>query len=418
MEEATLQYIWQYQLFNSKQLTTIKGEPITILERGRLNTYSGPDFLNAKIKIGDTEWVGNIEIHIDSSDWYKHRHHLNDNYGNVILHVVLRYTEKNSPSLHTLVLEDRVSSIFEENYKILKESQSFIPCDKLIHKIGEFDWLFWKEKLILQRISRKAAKIQGNKLELKNDWENILYQFLAYNLGLKSNSDPLLELAKKLPLKIILKYKNNLFQLEALFFGVAGLLKSEIKDTYYIKLQKEYNFLQKKHSLRTLKTSWNFGKIRPASFPTIRIAQLVAIVHHTDKLFSKIIKTNSTKEIHKILSCETSKYWHTHYTFGKESKYKQKKLGKSKINSIIINTILPIKVLLLQKEQSEKIEDSIIILKQISSERNKIVDGYQNLGLEIKNSYDSQSVIELYNEYCTKKRCLECRIGYKLLKGN
>lgn len=420
MDEATLQYIWQYQLFNANNLKTIDGEPVQIIRRGTLNSYGGPDFSNAQIKIGETEWFGHVEIHLNSSDWYNHKHQKNDDYKNVILHVVLNLHPEKNPNIPTLVLHDRVSSIFQERYKKLKGSQSFIACEQLIHQTPEFEWIFWKERLILERLTKKSKLVKQFKQENKNDSKNSYYQFLCYNLGLKTNSDAMLELARQLPLKLIAKYRNNLLQLEALLFGTANLLSSEIDgDSYFNLLKKEFKFLQKKHGIVPIQTKWNFGGLYPHSQPTIRIAQLATLFHVNHRIIDKLTQEQlSRKEIQLFFTHSPSDYWHTHYSFQKSSTPKNKIIGKSKTDSLIINFILPIWFLIsVERLDSPGIDFEFITqsLKEIPKEKNSIIKRFNQIKIESKNAYDTQALLELHKEYCSKKRCLSCRIGHYLL---
>jgi hypothetical protein len=421
MKEDLLQYIWQFQYFNNSELLTSSGEMIQIINTGTHNTNQGADFLDAKIKIGKTTWAGNIELHINSSDWNVHNHSADSNFNNVILHVVWNSNttikDIHNNDLPTLELKNRVSKLLLERYKMLMESSQFIPCESQLQQVNELTLTNWKQRLVAERLIVKSRGILAILKETNFHWEETFWWLIAANFGLKVNSDLFQQIAKLLPVSILAKHKNRIQQVEALLFGTAGLLNSEFQEKYPLMLQKEFSFYQKKYKLKIIDGELSFLRMRPANFPTIRIAQLSMLIHESEHLFSKIKDASSLKEVKKMLEVSANDYWHYHYVFDETSDYKVKTLGKQMIDNIIINTIIPVLFAygLHYNEQGYK-DRAIKWLEDISAEKNSITKGFENLNFSNKNAFDSQSFIQLKNEYCNKKLCLHCAIGNSLLK--
>ncbi len=420
MNEKFLQFIWKHKLFNINNLQTTSNEKIEILELGEQNFNAGADFLNAKIKINEVEWCGNVEIHQNSSNWYTHKHEINPSYDNVILHVVYNHdvVVRNSKNqiIPTLILQ--FNENLYKNYENLLKNEKIIPCQSEISKINKFFLLQFSKKLLTERLMKKSKNI----LEIleKNyfHWEDACYQLLARNFGFKTNSETFVRLANSLPLNVILKHKNNLFQIEALLFGQAGMLSQLIdNDDYFSHLQQEYKFLQHKYNLKPVEFfEWKFLRLRPANFPTIRIAQFASLLHYSHFLFSNFLNIKEINDLFNLFSTEISEYWKTHYQFGKISKSKNKNLGKDAYNSSIINTLSPIlytygKV----KDDEYFVEKSYQILEKIEAEDNFITKDWEKVGIILRNAFESQAFLELKNEYCTQKRCLDCEIGKEIL---
>jgi len=421
MKEDLLQYIWQFQYFNNSELLTSSGEMIQIINTGTHNTNQGADFLDAKIKIGKTTWAGNVELHINSSDWNVHNHSADSNFNNVILHVVWNSNttikDIHNNDLPTLELKNRVSKLLLERYKMLMESSQFIPCESQLQQVNELTLTNWKQRLVAERLIVKSRSILAILKETNFHWEETFWWLIAANFGLKVNSDLFQQIAKLLPVSILAKHKNRIQQVEALLFGTAGLLNSEFREKYPLMLQKEFSFYQKKYKLKIIDGELSFLRMRPANFPTIRIAQLSMLIHESEHLFSKIKDSSSLKEVKKMLEVSANDYWHYHYVFDETSDYKVKTLGKQMIDNIIINTIIPVLFAygLHYNEQGYK-DRAIKWLEEISAEKNSITKGFENLNFSNKNAFDSQSFIQLKNEYCNKKLCLHCAIGNSLLK--
>jgi len=421
MKEDLLQYIWQFQYFNNSELYTSSGEAIRIISTGTHNTNQGTDFVNAKIKIGKTIWAGNVEVHINSSDWNMHHHSGDPNYDNVILHVVWNdnaiVKDRVGNSLHTLELKSRVPKLLLERYKMLMESSQFIPCESQLQQVNELTMANWKQRLVAERLIKKSANILAILKETNSHWEETFWWLVAANFGLKVNNDLFQQVAKMLPVSILAKHKNRIQQVEALLFGTTGLLEKEFQEKYPQMLQKEFLFYQKKYKLKIIDGELSFLRMRPANFPTIRLAQLAMLIHESEHLFSKIKSSSSLKDVKKMLQVSANDYWHYHYTFDETSDYKVKTLGKQMIDNIIINTIIPVLFTygLHHNEQVYK-DRAIKWLEEISAEKNSITSGFEKLNFSNKSAFDSQSFIQLKNEYCNKKLCLHCAIGNSLLK--
>jgi Protein of unknown function (DUF2851) len=421
MKEDLLQYIWQFQYFNNSELLTSSGEMIQIINTGTHNTNQGADFLDAKIKIGKTTWAGNIELHINSSDWNVHNHSADSNFNNVILHVVWNSNtiikDMHNNDLPTLELKNRVSKLLLERYKMLMESSQFIPCESQLQQVNELTLTNWKQRLVVERLIAKSRTVFTILKETNFHWEETFWWLIAANFGLKVNSDLFQQIAKLLPVSILAKHKNRIQQVEALLFGTAGLLNSGFQEKYLLMLQKEFSFYQKKYKLKIIDGELSFLRMRPANFPTIRLAQLAMLIHESEHLFSKIKDSSSLKEVKKMLEVSANDYWHYHYVFDETSDYKVKTLGKQMIDNIMINTIIPVLFAygLHYNEQGYK-DRAIKWLEEISAEKNSITKGFENLNFSNKNAFDSQSFIQLKNEYCNKKLCLHCAIGNSLLK--
>jgi hypothetical protein len=421
MKEDLLQYIWKFQLFNRSELECTNGDKITIIQPGNHNTNQGPDFLQGKIKIGNTTWVGNIEIHINSSHWNQHEHSNDPNYQNVILHVVWNHDidikDKSGSNLPTIELQSRVSNILMEKYRLLMQNPVFIPCEDQVECVDNLIIENWKQRLAAERLINKSERVLAVFNDTGLHWEETFWQLIAANFGLKINSDFFHSIAQSLPLSILYKHRHNIIQVESLLMGQAGLLNQILIDKYASMLVKEYAFYQKKYSLEPIKGQLSFLRMRPANFPTIRLAQLSMLLVKSEHLFSVIKETESVEEVRKLLKVSANDYWHYHYVFDAESGYKIKELGKQMIDNIVINTIIPILFAYGLYHNEEKFKEKAIDwLQQISPEKNTITKGFENIGFENKNALDSQAFLHLKKEYCDEKRCLECAIGNSILK--
>jgi len=422
MKEDFLHYVWKYQLFSIHNLITTTHEKLTIIKPGTHNHNSGTDFLNAQLKIDHQLWVGNVEIHLKSSDWYAHHHERDENYDAVILHVVWEDDAavfmKNNKPLPVLVLKDFVSNTAVKNYQNLFASkQRWIACEKEIMTVDGFTFENWKERLFFERLERKSDEMNELLVANKNDFEAVLFQLLAKNFGLKVNGDAFLSLAKSIDFSVVRKVALNENQLTALLFGQAGFLEEIIEDEYHQKLKSEYHYLQHKYNLQPISNGqFSFFRMRPSNFPTIRIAQLVSLYHAHQNLFSKMMKTATLKGFYEMSEVSVHPFWKTHYTFDKSSKSSPKKLTKQFVDLLLINTIIPLKFLY-KKHRGEVIENEfLVILQKIKSEKNNIISKFDDIGIKAKNGYDTQALLELKNNYCTKKLCLHCAIGIKILK--
>ena len=421
MKEDLLQYIWKFQYFNSSELSTLSGESIQIIHPGTHNKNQGPDFAGAKIKINQTLWAGNVELHINSSDWNLHNHTIDLNFSNIILHVVWNQDtvikDRNGNDLPTFELKNRVSKLLLEKYRALMETSHFIPCESQVRQVNELTLTNWKQRLVAERLIAKSGKILSMLSETNFHWEETFWWLIAANFGLTVNSDFFQRIAKTLPVAILAKHKNRIIQVEALLFGQAGLLKPQFVEKYPLMLQKEYSFYQKKYNLNPLNGELFFLRMRPANFPTIRLAQLSMLIYESEHLFSKIKNASSLKEVKRLLDVKANDYWHYHYIFDQESAYKEKALGGQMINNIVINTIVPVLFAygIHHNEQVYKAK-AIQWLEDLAAEKNMITKGFEDLDFSNKSAFDSQALIQLKNEYCNKRLCLDCAIGNSLLK--
>ena len=416
MTEALLHFIWQFQYFNKSGLETTEGEALQVLFAGQYNTNQGPDFLNAKIKTGKTTWAGSIELHLKSSDWKKHKHDTDKNYDNVILHVVWEH-DTSGFIFPVLELKGRVSKILLERYETLLSGQSFIPCEKLIQEVKPITWRSWKDRLLAERLSRKAELTMGLLKETKTHWEETFWWMIARNFGIKVNADAFEAIARSIPLTILAKHKSQIHQLEALLLGQAGLLNEKFQDDYPLMLQKEYQFLKTKYKLQPIHQPVHFLRMRPGNFPTIRLAQLAALIKDSSHLFSKMKEATQVEVVKKMLSVEANDYWHYHYRFDKKTPFRKKEPGDAMTDNIIINTICPVLFAYGNHHNEAGYKDKALKwLEKTKAEKNNITKGFAALKIENKNAFDSQALIELRNEYCNQKRCLECSIGNALLK--
>lgn len=416
MTERLLQYIWQFQYYNKGELSTTAGEPLQILFPGQFNTNQGPDFSDAKIKIGATTWAGTVELHINTSDWKKHNHQQDNNYNNVILHVVWEDDTK-ANELPVLELKSRVPKVLLQRYEELMLSSSFIACEKMIHTVREITWKSWKERLLAERLLRKAAVVETYLRQNSYHWEATFWWLLARNFGMKVNADAFEAVARSLSINILAKHKNQIHQLEALLLGQAGLLNENFAEDYPVMLQKEYAFYKNKYGLQPINNPVFSLRMRPGNFPAVRLAQLAMLVHHSVHLFAEIKEAAEVKYVKSRFDITANDYWHYHYRFDELSAYRKKKLGAAMIDNIIINTIAPVLFSYGTYHNEQPYKDKALQwLEETTAESNVITKGFEKLGLENKTAYDSQALIELKNNYCHPKRCLDCGVGNAILK--
>ncbi|WP_437823980.1 DUF2851 family protein [Tenacibaculum mesophilum] len=421
MKEEFLHFIWQYKLFSKANLISVKGETVEVLNTGSHNTNSGPDFLNTKLKIDGQLWVGNVEIHIKSSDWYAHHHEKDVNYDAVILHVVWEYDSdvfmKNNHPLPTVELQKIVQEDVLVNYrKLFLKERRWIPCEKQIGEINSFLLNNWLERLYFERLENKSVVIKKLLQKSNNDYEAVLFQLLAKNFGLKVNGTAFLELAQSFDFSVLRKVRFNEEQLSALLFGQAGFLADEIEESYYKQLKNEYVYIKHKYRLQSLiKHRFQFFRMRPNNFPTIRIAQLVALYNKYESLFSRLMDVNKIEGFYNLFTVEVNEFWKTHYTFGSESKKSVKILTKSFIDLLIINTIIPLKFVYEQARGEVNEESLLKLIQQIHPEKNSIINKFDELKIKAKNAFESQALLELKNNYCQNKKCLSCNVGNFIL---
>ncbi|MEN0051003.1 MAG: DUF2851 family protein [Bacteroidota bacterium] len=422
IKEDLLHYVWRTKNFEPLDLKTTEGETIEVRDFGTHNPNAGPDFFNARVKIGETLWAGNIEMHLKTSDWLQHKHSEDRAYDNVILHVVL---EEDAPIyrdtgelIPCLELRKRIPLRIANTYQRLKNNENWIPCQQHFYKLNELTQRMWLDRMLVERLQQKTEIIELELARNNNDWEETFYWFLARNFGVKVNAEPFEWLAKSLPLKILAKHKNNLHQVEALLFGQAALLNEDLKDEYPKSLLKEYEFLKHKHRLQPITdVSWKFLRLRPANFPTIRIAQFATLIHQSVHLFSRILEAQSIEQIENLLKVRLSDYWLTHYVFDKPSTKRNKSLGRSTIHLLIINTIVPFLFSYgAQHDLKEQRNKALQFLELLPPESNKIIRGWKKLGVDPESAYDTQALIQLKNTHCNAGGCLDCAVGNEVLR--
>lgn len=420
MQEALLQYIWRNSYFDNKEYLADTNEKIIVLHPGTLNHDGGPDFTNAKIRIDGTIWVGNVEIHLRSSDWERHKHNTNPSYNNVILHVAQNLDSEcfNSSNRKIPSISIIPDAGIIEKYQSMINNEDLISCSISLPTLDKSLIKFWLSSLAIERLQEKTKSIIYLLRITNNNWEEAFYIAIAKSFGLKVNEVPFEILAKSTPLKIISKSINNLYQIEALLFGQAGFLEDNFKDEYPRQLKKEYAFLKKKFQLKAMdKHLWKFLRLRPSNFPTIRIAEFSSLLYNSRNLFSKTLQCDNPLEIYDLYSSRASEYWTNHYTFGNESPTKLKSIGRKTIDSIVVNTIVPFVFVYADYKNMEEYKAKIInLLEQIHPENNRIIKIWNKLEVRCRHAADSQALLQLTNCYCSRKRCLECQIGNLILK--
>jgi len=423
MNESLLHFIWKYRLFNQPYLYTTDHQKVEIDHPGYHNFNAGPDFKNARIKIDDTLWAGNVEIHIKTSDWKHHGHDQDIAYKNVVLHVTYHDDFKNQtdnkvPNIPTLELQPFLPPKLLDQYEKLMENKLWIPCADQIHKVDEFHINQWLNRVLVERLEQKCQTVDRLLQENQNNWRSTLYQLLARNFGFNVNQEAFEKLASIAPLKMILKHKNNLQQIEALLLGQAGFLQTIFTDAYPNQLQQEYDFLAKKYGLQPMgKHEWNFLRLRPNNFPSIRIAQFAKLLHNASHLFSKVVENEEIKPLKALFKVDASEYWDTHYQLDKRSSSKSRKaMGQKGIENILINSIVPFLFHYGNLKGKQNLKDrAFSFLEHIKPEKNHILKKWESLGLKNNSAYHSQALIYLKKAYCDKQKCLKCGIGTKLL---
>ncbi|PTQ95002.1 uncharacterized protein DUF2851 [Mucilaginibacter yixingensis] len=422
--EDLLHYLWKFRLFERTELRTTDGEEIEIFSAGLAHTDGGPDFQNARIRIGDTTWAGNVELHVASSDWQRHGHQTDGAYENVILHVVYRddapLTLNDGRKVPTLKLQDRIpESLYNRYHQLIFSNQQFIPCEGTIVNVDSLTLRNWLTRVLVERLEKKSKTVLDALEQNRGDWEETFYHFLAANFGFKINALPFELLARSLPQHILGKHKNSALQTEALIFGQAGFLEDDVQDDYPRKLKEEYTFLRKKYQLTPVeKHLWKFLRLRPQNFPTVRLAQFAALISGSSHLFSKILDYKEVATLRNLFTgLQVNEYWQAHYRFDAESKPSAKNLGAGAIDNLLLNTV----VLFLfsygkQQQQQYFVSRSLQLLENLPAEQNTIIEEFVNLGVKLNTAFESQGLLELKNNYCNHKKCLQCGVGNKILK--
>lgn len=423
MREDFLHYIWRFKKFDWQDLRTSQGESIDIIEAGEYNTNAGPDFLNARLQIGETLWAGSVELHIKSSEWLAHKHQNDPAYSNVILHVVWemdKVINRNDADemLACVELKGRVQGHLLAKYQQILHNQHWIPCQHHFHEVSQLTKSMWYERLLVERMEQKTERFMEVLAQNKGNWEETFYQLLARNFGGNINNDAFQTLAHSIPLLILSKHKDSPKQIAALLFGQAGFLDNDFEEEYPLSLKKEYQYLRQKHNLTPMPfVMWRYLRLRPANFPSIRIAQFATLIAQTVHLFSKTIEIETLTEWQKMFQLSLPEYWETHYLFDKLSPKSKKTLGKDSVNLLLINVVAPCLFAYGKYRNEENMKDKALnLLESIDAEDNSIIEGWKKLGESAENAAKTQALLQLKKQYCDKQACMQCAIGAAVLK--
>lgn len=424
MQETFLHFVWQHQAFNQNSLRLHAGESLEVLKIGHHNQKAGPDFLESMLRVSGLQWAGSIEIHIRSSDWHKHGHTGDPNYANVVLHVVYEHdAEVLNPQgepLPTLELKGLIKPLLKTRYEQIMAQHTTIACRQQLITVKSITKLSMLENALVERLMEKSLRFKQLIDESRKDWEEATYQWLAQGFGFKSNAENMLNLAKAVPLRVLRKHQDPLAW-EALLYGASGLLNVKAEDNYMARLQQEYEFLQKKYGITSSLSynQWHFSGVRPPNFPTLRIAQLIAFVMVHANLFALFTDFSEVAAMKKGFEIVPGDYWLHHYRFGLPAKKPLKGMSRSAQHHLLINTVAPLLMAYADYEKDGNTkEKAMSLLMSLPKEKNKIIKEWMDLGWNINSAFDSQGLIQLYNQYCQPKRCIECKIGTALVKGS
>jgi hypothetical protein len=417
MTEKLLHFIWSFGYFNPSQLTTTAGEGLRIVQKGTLNANAGPDFLNAKVQIGSVMLAGSIELHLKTTDWERHRHEGDPNYRNVILHVVYEHDDVLPHAIPVLELQPRISTVLIGRYESLMQNSALVACGKDIATVRPLTLASWKERLVAERLTRKAELVFAFLKTSNGHWEEAFWWLLARNFGMQVNSDAFEAIARSIPLTLLARQRESLHQVEAVLFGQAGLLTRAFTESYPNLLRREYAHIQAKYMLKPVFAALRFMRMRPSNFPTVRLAQLAMLIHTSQHLFTRLLEAGSLEEINAWLGVTANDYWHYHYRFDEETAYQPKRLGTDMVKTIVINTVAPMLFAYGQFHGQEAYQvKAVQWLEETTPERNAVTKSFEALGLSNGSAFDSQALLQLKKEYCDEKRCLACAIGNALLR--
>lgn len=423
MKEDFLHYVWKFQKLRQAELFTTQGESVEIVTVGVHNSNAGPDFLCAQIRIAGQLWAGHVEIHLASSDWYVHHHEQDPIYDAVILHVVWKHDSEifrtDNTKIPTLVLRKAVAPEMVAKYHhLFAKTALWIPCEKQFPEVNDFELDNWLERLFFERLEQKSNYIMAQFKQVGQHWEALLFRLLAKNFGLKVNGDSFYYMASRVEYAVVKKCSNSLQNLEGLLFGCAGLLNQKEDDLYFTDLQTRFDFLRKKFGIsETCDMPPKYFRLRPANFPTIRIAQLARLYATEKNLFSKLIDMNTVEDFYKLFDVAASVYWDTHYNFGLASSSRKKRLSKKFINLLLINTVIPIKFCYAKHVGAAISEELITLTTAIEAEENSVITKFNRLQLVAKNAIHSQGLLQLKKAYCDTRGCLKCAIGNSMLRA-
>lgn len=423
IKEDFLYYLWQYKLFNLSGLTTQDDQGLAILHCGTRNISAGPDFFNGKIILGGQLWAGNIEIHVNSSDWYTHFHHLDPAYSNLVLHVVWKHDvdvyDGQGQAIPTLELSKITDqSMLAQYQQLMAHGEHFIPCEKDISKVDPFVLDHWLERLFVERLEEKSMGIEVLLKKFQHDHEAVLFLLLAKNFGAKVNGEAFLNMATSIPFHVVQKVHFDWLDLEALFFGQAGLLNEPSSSPYQQALRVKFDFLKHKFQLHPSTLKPLFLRLRPYNFPTLRLAQLASFYHHRNHLFSALMEFQHLQSFYDFFDVPCSGFWNDHYSFKTKSPKRSKRIGKKFVDLILINTIIPLKFVHQKMEAKQDFGVIFNLANQIQSENNSIVDQFKEIGISRPGAQGSQALLQLKHRYCLPKKCLDCSVGNYLLRSN
>lgn len=427
LKESFFHYVWQFQYFDTAALYTTEGEPVQIFATGYPNGDAGPDFIQARVRIGMMEWVGCVELHVYGSGWEDHRHDRDTAYENVILHVVWdddRPARRADGSrIPTIVLRDRIHADLLSRYRRFMHSADAVPCSESLGGVPEVMRLSMLDRAFAGRLESKARVVSHLLTRNRDDWEETCYQLLARCFGFKINGDPFHQLALSMPYRLLLRHADKPQRLEALLFGQAGFLeprRGESTDAYTEELRQAYRALDHKYKLgttRLIRGQWKFLRLRPANFPTVRLAQFASLLWHRKNLFSSILEAETLTDLRALFRVEQSAYWQQHYNLGKPAREAVSSLGTASIDAILINAVVPLLVSYGKKRDEPQLVDrAVAILEAMPAEENLITRRWETLGWHANTALDSQGLLDLYTNFCLKRRCLDCVIGASLLK--
>mgnify|MGYP003393922255 CR=1 FL=1 len=422
IKEDLLQFIWEQQLFDRHALRTTDGKPVEVIKPGRLQSNSGPDLSDARVRIGGQIWAGTIEVHVRSSEWYAHGHEKDPAYDNVVLHVVMLHDmavrTARGGRVPTVEIGPRIAPQGLATYERLMKGRAWVPCADMIAHVDPQRIGPWLERVMVERLERKTTEVEALYVQLDRDGAATFYHMLLRALGMKVNAEPFGMLALALPLNILLKYRDDLFRTEALLFGQAGLLQVDFVDDHPRNLQHEHALLSSLHQLKPVPVAaWKFARLHPPSFPTVRVAQLARLIACGDGAFGHLLGTNEVRAIVAGLDVTADGYWMDHFRFDQPSVQSPKHLGRSMAEHVIINAIVPFRFAMACMTGDEVgRQQALELLEGIPPERNGIIDQWSSLGLMADSAARSQALIELKNQYCAGRKCLTCGIGVELMK--
>jgi Protein of unknown function (DUF2851) len=423
MQEDFLHFLWRTRRFDTNDLRTTDGQPVVIQRPGMYNTHAGPDFFDARIMVGDMMWAGNVEMHVRASEWLQHHHDADPAYANVILHVVWEPDEvilgANDQPIPCVVLADRTPPELLAAYRDLQEQTTWVPCASRWREVPDIVRLNWYDRLLVERLEQRAERLKTYLEATNGDWEETFFRLMARSFGLQINAEPMEALARSISVKTLTKHKHDPQAIEAMVLGQAGWLASDWKDDYPQQLAKEYRFLKHKYQLEPYvqQSDWKFLRLRPANFPTVRLAQLAALMGQSAHLFSQVLEATSVRTLKYLFAAEVSDYWKNHYQFDKPSVARSKRLGKDFVEVLLINTVIPTVFYYGQVRQLPDVrEKALRWFDELSAESNSILDGWAEVGATARTAAQSQALLQLKSKYCDARRCMSCAIGTSLLR--